>query len=334
MSHLISSKGTIGFEKQVSKGTPIAVAAITKFIKYLDDTFATEIGIEELREGGDDELVNTVVKTSHKNKWGLKCYARPNILAYLLAYMLGKDSVSGGGDPYTHTITRSAGNTQWLTFYRTLDPTVGSVKVEQNYDCKISQIQIDGEAGKPITITVSGEGINSALSSTNMTISYSDDSMFTFYDGLGTFSLDSVTTAEIKKFSLKLITKQQALQTDDILLSDNPDLTFDVDFTADLYAPNINFFKKINYYNTSAPSQNLYEGSATINLTYQKSTPSDRQFQIYIPTITFKPVVMNLNSTPKVLENVIAGVARRISTVNSGDIITITLKNGVAGALV
>lgn len=328
MSYLVSSKGYLAVSDQASKGTPIAYDAVKLYLKYLEESFATEIDMMNLREGGDDELMSTSVKNLHKEKFGFKVYARPQVLAYMISWFLGADTKSGAGDPYTHVLTRASAGRKYLTFYRKLDTN----KIQQMYDAKIESIMIEGEAGKPITLSIEGNGCNVAFTSSAGTESYETDDMFVFYDGNGRFTIDGSTTTDIKKFSIKMTIKsQEGLQTDDIGIEDLPDLQLDIEFAADLYAQDTTLFKKITYYNTSAPSQNLYEGEATIDLRYTKSTTDDRTCKIEIPKITFKPITgLNLKSEPAVMVQTIAGIARKIS---GSEIITFTLKNDLSADL-
>ena len=82
---LITNKGYIGYGKQTVKGTPVVPAV---FAKYLEENFNTESEQSAIREGGDDELVVTQIKNLHRERTGVKVIARPNIAAYLFAYLL------------------------------------------------------------------------------------------------------------------------------------------------------------------------------------------------------------------------------------------------------
>jgi hypothetical protein len=328
MSYLKSSDGYLSISDQASKGTPIAYDAVKAYVKYLEESFATEHDIQQLREGGDGEVIAGSIKNLHKEKFAFKLYARPQIIAYLMAWTLGADSKSGGSDPYTHEITRLADGRKYLTLFRKLNTSV----IQKLYDAKIETITLEMEAGKPVMVTVEGNACNAALESTEGEEDYETDPPFVMYHGDGAFEIDEAAQASIRKCTIKIsIKSQEGLQSDGLRLEDLPDLQYDIDVTCELYAEDTSFFKKINYYNTSAPSEDVYSGALSIDLTYTNSSSKARELKIEIPDVAFQPVTgVNLKSEPAVMVQTIAGVARLES---GSELMTVTIQNDLSADL-
>lgn len=327
MSQLISNDPYIGFAMQSSKGT--IPASSTAFVKYLEETFQPEQELSYLREGGDDELVATVVKNLHRERWGFKVNARPNIVAYLFAYFLGEDTKSGGADPYTHVLTRSAGNRSWLTLRRKLDTNV----VQKITDAKIEKLTVEGEAGQPVSLTVEGSGLTAAIEGSEESPTYESDEIFMFYDGNGAFSVEGSVNQRIKKFTIEfIINSQDGLQTDDILLEDLPDLSIDVNITLEFYPEDTGFWKKALYNNQTSPQEDVYTGTLSIDLTYVNAASKNRQFKIEIGKMSWEALTgVNAKGEPEAIVEALAGVAMKPA---AGEMITVTCQNELSADLV
>jgi len=151
MAILRTNDGYIGIAKQTAKGTPNATPDM--YIKFIEESGAVNFETMDLREAGDGEFVGESIKTLHTEEFGFKFYARPENLTYILGYFLGKDTVVGASDPYSHTLIRLTNGRKWLTIRKQLDTAI----IKQYDDCKIYSIEINGEAGKPIEVTVTGK---------------------------------------------------------------------------------------------------------------------------------------------------------------------------------
>lgn len=324
MSKIISNKGYIGLGLQSAKGA--ASVASDYFIKYQEDGFTTEMEITPLREGGDGELINCAVKNNHLEKFSIVALARPELMSYIWAFIMGYDSVSGVSDPYTHTHIRGT-ERSWLTIRRKLD----TAKVQVLRDCKIEKIVIEGEAGKEIKVTIEGMGITcSTFESAEETPVYEGCKVFTFYHGQSRYKINNAATSLIGKFSISYtISSQEGLQTDGILINDLPDLKIDVDFSCELYAESIDsFFKNVNYNSGSSPSENLYSFTFSMDLRYQENVADDRQLKIDIGKIIAQPVTgINLKGEPESLKQTLAGYAVIPA---AGSFFTVTCKNDIS----
>lgn len=327
MSNIISSKGYIGIGIQGAKGSVNNTPDI--FIKYGEESFQPEFDSQMEHEGGDDELVVTGIKNLHKEKWSFKTFARPDITAYLLTWLLGKDVVSGTGDPFTHTITRDATNgRKWLTIRR---------KIDANYvmiypDSKIESLTIEMEAGKPAVFTVEGNSLTSKKDTTEDTPTYETIKPFNFYHGEGAFRVETAINQQIKKLTMKItVSSQEGYQSDGILLADLPDLKLDGEFSAEFFADSMDFFTKSVFNNTTEPAEPLYTGAIEFDLKTTETVADDREFKLTFADTFWAPVSgFNLKGEPEVMNIVLAGTLKKPA---AGEVITALIKNSLSADL-
>jgi len=325
---LITNQGYIGIARQTVKG--IAESVSDYFIKYEEEGFATEFETQPLREGGDDEYIGDALKNLHTEKFTITALARPQLIAYLWAWVLGKDVNSGASDPYTHILTRIPCGRQWFTIRRKL--TTGYVQVLQ--DCKIEKITLEMEAGKALKVVIEGNALTASSTASEETPVYEVADPFMFFHGEGRYKINSAVTRDIKKISLGYtVASQEGLQTDEILLADLPDLKVDVDFSCEVYAASItDFFKKVNYNNSTAPQEDLFSFPFEVDLRQTVTSPDDRQLKVEIGKIIATPITgINLKGEPEAMVQTLAGVA---TVPDTGEHFKVTLKNDLSQNLI
>ncbi|MEE9119478.1 MAG: hypothetical protein V3U02_12915 [Calditrichia bacterium] len=320
---VITSKGYIGIAKQANKGSVVNTPQL--YIKYLEEGFQSEHETMYEREGGDGEFLRTAIKNLHREKFSFKMYARAASACIVLAYLLGEDSKTGTGDPYTHTLIRNITTPavrDWLTIRRLLD--TGFIQVL--YDAKIESITIEMEAGKPVIFTVEGTALSSFIDTTVNVPVYETMKPFVFYHGDGAFKVETGINTDIKKVTVKItITSQDGLQTDSILLADLPDLKLDIDVSLEFYNNAMAFFKKSVYNNQTTPQETVYSGAFEFDLKTQENVADDRELKITIPKFFWQPVTgINLKGEPEAMVTALAGVA---AIPAAGEIITVVCKN-------
>jgi len=124
----------------------------------------------------------------------------------------------------------------------------------------------------------------------------------------------------------------EELQTSCITINDIPDLQFNLDFSTELLVENTtDFWKKVNYNNTTSISSDLYSANFVADFVHTKTVANDRELQITIPDISFKPVNLNLNAEQKAQTQTLAGIGKKLS---GSEMITFLLKNGLTTAVV
>ena len=201
----------VGMEEQVDKDTSIAPAF---FPEYFDGSidFTPEIGYEHYRPAGGQfnnlELIQNLAFTQ-----SFSVIATPKIAHFLLAHTLGKDTLTGSEDPYTHTIEYSERKNM----------PYASLEVSAGYDAeqtdpiiarfvgaRIASLTISGESGMPIMINPEFEALNIEKIANEATESYETDKPYLFYNG--TYTLDSGEITTITNFELALT---NIIDTDD-----------------------------------------------------------------------------------------------------------------------
>lgn len=95
------------------------------------------------------------VVVGYQPGFSFKCYLRPTNAALLFKSLLGTNGDSGAGPNYTHTQS-AALTTPYLTVYE-VEP---SVWANQYVDCRVTQIQLDMQAGGAIEATVTVEALS------------------------------------------------------------------------------------------------------------------------------------------------------------------------------
>jgi len=327
MGKLNTGKGYIAIAAQANKGSAVTTPDI--YLKYLEESFQSEHENSFEREGGDDELVVTGIKNLHREKFSFKVYARPDITAYLYSYILGADSVTGTGDPYTHVITRLAGGRLWLTIQRMIADNFILIYT----DAKIESITCEMEAGKPATLSVEGSALTSLIDTTELSPSYESVLPFVMYNGEGAFKIDSTVDSDIKKVMVKIaVASQDGMQTDGLLLGDLQDLKLDIDVSIEKFADGTALYKKTVYNNETAPDSGIYDiGEVEFDLKLTETVADDREFKINVKKVLGQPVTGdNLKGEPEIMTEVFAGIGAKP---DSGEIVTVTMKNSLSADL-
>jgi len=143
----------IAFAFQSGKGV---AAAASKYRTFLiggrqPGVVRTQEDFEETT--GERMISDAYVSQAHVDG-SPQIYAMPKSLAALLHAVLGARNTTGAADPWNHAITPSA-TLPWLTFWRKLSNLI----FERSLDCKVTQLVIHGESGKPLTVTATVMGL-------------------------------------------------------------------------------------------------------------------------------------------------------------------------------
>jgi len=312
MSVISSGNTLFSFGVQSAKGSPQGTPNFT--VPWIDDLpFNPTFEVDELRRGGDGRYLVDAFKLNQKHPFSWSCLATPESIAYFLTALLGADTKTGSSDPYTHTITYSADTRDWLTLRKKLDTNI----VLQFYDAKMASITISGTAGEEIKVAVEGMAINSLIDTTEDSQDRDADDPFMYSDTEGFFNIvaGGRESFNVHSFSVTVRINSEELKGDQILIADLPDNSIDVEMSCDIHVEDTNnFFKKINYYNTTTVSESLYTGQFQIGARYYNGSSKERLLHITIPKLLFRPVEFPTNSTPGVITQTITGIAEKSGT--------------------
>jgi len=145
------NKRTLYWGLQSAKGTPNTTP--TKAFRVSDFTPNSVRQTLTLAETDASTQEPSDVVVGYQPGFTFKCYLRPTQAAFLFKGLLGTNADTGAG-PYTHTQSASI-TTPYYTMFE-VEPTVWCNRYD---DCRITQIQLDGQVGGVIEATVTVEAI-------------------------------------------------------------------------------------------------------------------------------------------------------------------------------
>lgn len=251
--------------------------------------------------------------------------AQPETAGPLFAWILGVDTVTGAGDPWTHTMTSAGTGGKYLTIHQKVGSAIGPVR-QRYWDAKIAKLMWEcGQDQKTAHLTSDVQALTAAEAfGTDPTAAEATTDPFYWPEVVGAIQLDTVVTAECHGEVLEIDTKLSPYKGDNIsplaLVEGKGEITRTVRtiVTDDTLA---------NYYNalygaTGSPASGTLPVAtvyyANIDTKYTKS--ANRTLQIQTPRVAVKPDDLVVAPQPEggVVEMILGGVA---------------LKNGATPAL-
>lgn len=185
----VRSIGYIGTAVQTVQGTAVAPAY---FHKYRKDAFIIKQKNNHWRDGNVRDLTYSLKnELSYAGSWEGPLF--PAEGGQVCAVAMGLDSISGAGDPYTHTLTLTD-NLPYCTVEKGMyvaNAGGNPIILERTKDCKISKLEISGKAGGDIILTPSWIGCTSTIPSV-ATVTFTDPLAA---NGPATFSQSAFTIA-------------------------------------------------------------------------------------------------------------------------------------------
>jgi hypothetical protein len=333
MAYNPSNLGYIGIGKQALKTTAVAPQ---KYFAYTSDESGTTFEAETLREAGDGQFDKTSVKTIYSPAVSFSGYARPETAANLYAALLGSDTPSSlTTTPFYHTIipkvqTVTTPVQPWLTMHRTLVSSTNS-KVERFRGVKLSAITLEAEAGQPVTMSVEGTALTAHLTTSAMTATYETGNPFSFYHGVYHVNAPSTSNFDIKSFSIALrAVNDEEIQTVAITRHDIINHRFEAEVTLGINYTDYALYQKANFGNTTTPTEDFSDGSATVILKTNAGTTSEERLQIGIPKVRLQPINIPMNAEVATLEQTMAGMGFKQATTA---LVTVTAYNQIATTL-
>jgi hypothetical protein len=281
----------IGFGKQSVKGTGVAPAYFAAYIEQVD--LAHNQAIRQIREGGKGLYVARDVKDVHAPGFRFAAPARPDITAAIMAYFLGADSVSGGGDPYTHVLTPTEAMT-WLSLERNINDEV----TERLVDGFFLEVQVDirkRDAGPETVLIVTGGALSPTWQASPTAETYETARPWLRSDA--TWKLDGNTETNVERATLTMRwVVDESLLADDLTRADAVKLAFEADLTvvqifeatADLDA-----YRATHYGSSSgtAADETVYQPDASesfeVDLSYNAAGPVERAVTFLIPKVAW-----------------------------------------------
>ena len=181
------------------------------FYKYTREAFPAEQVVQPYRNGNEVDITYELKET-----WTKKGTFQAPIFALegpaFLAWAMGKDTVTGVGDPYTHTLSLLDGKPVFSleTGYYTNDSGVVQY-VERGIDAQVGQLTIEGQVSKPLLMTPDVVAASATVEVSPATVSFTDtlatEGPYTWLNSVFTITgpTDASTIeAEVQKFALVL----------------------------------------------------------------------------------------------------------------------------------
>jgi hypothetical protein len=156
VSGISSRKGTIAFAVQTAKGSPATVPAVKFKLSGAPSLMPSRtIARYNTTDKGQDPGPAYVSQMGVSGD--VPVYVHPDGAAFLFNAVMGQAVDTGATPNFVHTMTY-ADDVPWLTVWR----EVGGVITEQFVDVKATDLKISGQAGQPLTATLSLIGLQAA----------------------------------------------------------------------------------------------------------------------------------------------------------------------------
>ncbi len=328
-----------GFKPQTAFDTAIT-GDVTVFPLWLDgSTLDPDAKFEEVMEGNGGRDFSLVFKTKQAYNGKLVCYPRITDIGHFLGFIMGNATrtTTGAADPYTHTyaFSTTAGMTPFFftAEWGQLDPLAANALIIRTQDCLVKSFELEGEANKPLKLTMDYIGRKGELQSARPTVTNEVTEPLKFTNG--TFMIDGGSVAaDIAKFKVAMVHDVD----EDIMTSTIYPANFvwgkrKITVEFELIFQDNTRFRKVFYGGAAGTADSVTNGTGTVDLTFFQGGDSSlvgRNLEIKMDKIVYqgKPVSPKLDGKAFRQEHMALAV-----TPSSGDILKLILKNGSAGTV-
>jgi len=276
------------------QGTPAATSVHRLFMA--GGSMVASTGTDEPFEETTGERMRSDRYVSERHGAGSpEFYIVPNAVGALLYGVLGAKAVSGSADPWTHTFT-PASSLPWLTFWR----NQGALIFEEVSDCKVNQLVISGESGKPLRAAASIMGLRPRFATAaETTASVETTNRFLHYHGSGALLLEGAAVASIRAFQLTISNNGELIPGDSLRPIDISEgaLTVQLTITKLFLATSM---RNRLYYGGASPSNDAevvstileLGGSPSVDFLFTRVAASpgpERSLRLQLPRVTVAP---------------------------------------------
>jgi hypothetical protein len=225
---------------------------------------------------------------------------RPKTAAGLLFAVLGTDTPTGAGDPWTHVITHNPSQ-PWMTWWAHL----AGADYEELSDVKISQLVISGESNAPLQMTATFEGLrsrNQTAAETTAAVEVGD--AMVFYDGDGALKLEGTAVASIGSFTCTINRNSTRVYGDGLAPIDVSEGLFTVEWQIGRLWASDDLRKRV-LYGTADPANDAEVVSSVLSLAgspagiefkFTMATGPERSLKLACPTVVVDPFVTQPNT--------------------------------------
>jgi hypothetical protein len=303
-----SGIGTLNYGKQSAKGTK-AVAATTTVgynqPKLRDGQLSAKktLGSEEFIDGRRFASPTIFTDTAGGAVGSPVIQAQPENAGLYFAQILGVDTSTGAGDPWTHTITSAGTSGAWGTWWEKTGVAVGPNR-EVYWDTKIAKLTMEcGVQQKPMHLTMDLLALVPAevyVTDPAKTQDLTDPFLWTEMTGAMTF--DGTVISEVEGEVLEIDTKMEPFWGDNILPAQLIEKKGSIVRTINTIVTDATLQKyyKAVYNNTAPgagtqPVKNVFQASVTS--IYTRS--ATRTLTVTTPSLAVDPANLSVDPQPE-----------------------------------
>lgn len=217
-----SGIGTLNYGRQSAKGTPATAATITVGYnrpKWFGGALAAKKGLGQEEYVDGQRFASPSVFTDRVGGpvGAVIVQAQPENAGLFAAAILGVDVVTGGADPYTHTITSAGTSGQWGTWWQKVGSAIGPQR-EMYSDSKIKSLKLTaGAAQKVMHYDLDILSLNPAeVFGTDAAKTEDASDPYLWTEVTGTVTFDGTVDTDVNEETLEIDTGMEAYWGDDI----------------------------------------------------------------------------------------------------------------------
>lgn len=313
------TRNYLGIGRQASKATGVAPTQWVAFTDAVDLDHAQEI--RGLKEAGGSGAITLAEKLGHMPAGGLSYRVRPSIGARIAAYLLGIDTVTGGADPFTHTMTPDL-----VTDYVSIEQNLADEGIERFVDSVVAELTWEVSNTDTHLLRCTGRWIGSTPAFQAAATAESYDALSPFTLSEGAFTIDGSAEAEVQRFSItctcRYAVEKVATVTPLYLIK----LGFDVAGEVTQLVLDIDDdYRKVHYGSSSGTSVPSTPTTGSFVADFSRAGPA-RQHKIEVPALDWLTAVYTpLNPDPNEAVKVTRTFQGRVSGANP--LIRVTAQN-------
>lgn len=273
----------MGFAIQSAKGTA-ASAATFRFPVNGGDVHPT-VGKANVSGTTANPLAGASIVSRVAVEGAPTAFCRPRWLGVALYAALGAKAVSGGSDPYTHTITPAL-TQPWLTIWTGLDTAL----FQSFVDCRIASLVLEARAGLPLVAKMTVLGLSPIFRTAGQSaVAIETGVPFLHADGLGALKFEGAAVSAIDGWTLTIANGahfEDALQSAQIAEGE-PEITVSVSQIVTSAA----LFNRFHY-GSATPSDGTAHGTANLvlagspaGLDLKVTRASTRTLELLLPSL-------------------------------------------------